>query len=133
MSLAMRPTARSGLTAAGLAAFVLGAALFGPLLSPADAGHYQISGYCGSPHGLVHGSSTTDGAFHSRVEIGGCPPTYKVCSVGVIYSDFYVTDRSYQTTCNASYNHGGNEQEGIANTFYEAVFDPHGHRPHSHY
>lgn len=49
------------------ASLVLALALVGGAAPPASAAHYHVN--CVA-HGLVHGSSTTDGAAHGRVESG---------------------------------------------------------------
>lgn len=96
----------------------------------ASAGHYHNN--C-VDHGMVHGSSTTDGAWHARVE-GGCGnPGTKSCLVksssGTTHYASYVGAGS-TATCN-QFSYGCcNEQTGYAQVGFVAVFSTHNHNAH---
>lgn len=96
----------------------------------ASAGHYHNN--C-VDHGLVHGSSTTDGSWHARVE-GGCGnPGLKSCLVksssGTTYYASYIGTGN-SATCNQWSNYCCNEQTGYANVGFSAVFSTHNHFAH---
>lgn len=102
------------------------------------AGHYHTN--CVG-HGLVHGSSTTDGAVHSRVEAGCGNPGQKNCKVRVAgYYDSNGNPVNFawewvaggaNVTCNAFSNLGaGKEQISHATVDFDGVFASHAHYAH---
>lgn len=96
----------------------------------ASAGHYHNN--C-VDHGLVHGSSTTDNSWHSRVE-GGCGnPGMKSCLVvsasGVTFYASYIGTGN-NATCNQWSNYCCSEQSGHANVGFVNVFSSHNHYAH---
>jgi hypothetical protein len=124
-------------TTLGLPFVVLLAAMtaffFGAVIKVATADHYHTAGYCGAPNGLVHGSSTTDQAYHARIELGNCPPTHKYCAVYNSQSGGALNyAETYDSTCNAftSWN-GAAECHGYAVVDYEVVFGQHNHLAHN--
>lgn len=111
---------------------VLVAALAAMLVfsATASAGHYHTN--CVG-HGLVHGSSTTDNSWHSRVE-GGCGnPGMKSCLVksggGTTYYASYIGTGN-PATCNQWSNYCCGEQSGYATVDFNAVFSSHNHSAH---
>lgn len=97
--------------------------------STASASHYHTN--CVG-HGLVHGSSTTDGSWHARVE-GGCGnPGMKTCQVRSATSTWYTSyiGTGNPATCNQWSNGCCNEQTGSAYVDFNAVFSAHSHYPH---
>jgi hypothetical protein len=105
---------------------------FGIVARGAVAGHYHTAGPCGAGNGMVQGSSTTDGAYHARVEMpSSCPPTEKLCAVynypqvgAFAYGDVYYG------TCNQFLQYTP-ECEGYAGVFYDAEFSMHNHFAHN--
>lgn len=97
--------------------------------STASAGHYHTN--CVG-HGMVHGSSTTDGSWHARVE-GGCGnPGLKTCTVRAgstpVYTSLIGTGNS--ATCNQWSSYCCTEQSGTAWVAFNGVFSGHSHSAH---
>lgn len=118
-----------------IAAFLLGGAYHA---TRANAAHYHTN--CVG-HGLVHGSSTTDGAVHARVEAGCGNPGWKRCRLRVQgYYDAYGNPVNfawenvfpgYNVTCNAFSNLGaGKEPISYATLDFDGVFASHSHYAH---
>jgi hypothetical protein len=109
---------------------VLAAFAFGALVHVAAADHYHTN--CVG-HGFVHGSSTTDGSFFSRVETG-CSSTYRRCSIysGGVWRGEEITPNT-GTTCNAWSNSFGSYSEcgSYANVYDQDVFSAHNHLAHN--
>ena len=81
------------------------------------------------PHGFVHGTSTTDGSFHSRVE-SGCGSGQRRCA---IYSYGSLRGEGFASggaTCNLWSNAYGNYTEcaSTSHTYYNGVFSDHVHK-----
>lgn len=103
---------------------------------------YACNGNCSTGHGMVHGSSTTDNAFHSRVD--SRPPNpggFWAQCVLRRYPDqnvYIVGEKtSYGDLCNAFTNGGWYEQASIAKVHsYDcggcsgSRIDEHGHLAH---
>lgn len=111
---------------------LLSAAVLGALLvcsGPAKAGHYHTN--CVG-HGMVHGSSTTDGSWFARVEAGCGNPGRKTCVVksnGVAKYTTYIGSGS-SAMCN-QWSYGCcTEQTGSATVDFDGVFSSHTHYPH---
>ncbi len=80
-------------------------------------------------HGYVHGSSQTDGSFHSRVE-AGCGPNSRLCDIyvgGAFKGGLSVLPTS---TCNAwSRNYGDyRECDSTSHTELRSYFSNHTHK-----
>ena len=75
----------------------------------ASANHYHSAGNCSTPtpHGLVHGSSTNDSAFHARVEGANCGYK-KVCTPAIAnqWTGATVTTYGVSNTCNSFASRG---------------------------
>jgi hypothetical protein len=108
---------------------------FGAIVHLAAAAHWHSagppSGSCSAGNGLVHGASTTDGAFRARVDQDTCPPTFHDCETldsrnfnSLAYSS------AYYGTCDAFYNAGVPEQYGAAAVQYQTTFSLHIHYAH---
>lgn len=73
---------------------------FGAAVRVAVADHYHV--YCNAGgaagHGFVHGTSTTDNAWHARVELG-CGATLKHCEGGSIGRGSKGYTQSIESTC----------------------------------
>src|SRR5918998_251936 len=108
-----------------LAGFIWGAAV-----KVALAEHYHVA--CVA-HGFVHGESTTDGSFHSRVD-AGCGSGYRQCE---IYSNGSFQGRSTVSsasgTCNLWSRSLGSYTEcaSTAHTYSAGVFSNHVHKAHN--
>jgi hypothetical protein len=116
--------------AARLLVAVLAAFAFGALVRATNADHYHSN--CVG-HGFVHGSSTSDGSFFSRVE-PGCGSTWRRCSIysgGVFRGEEITPDGG--TTCNAwSFSFGSfSECRSYANVYSSGVFSAHNHLAHN--
>lgn len=78
----------------------------------ASADHYHSAGNCSTAteHGLVHGSSTNDSAFHARVESANCGYR-KVCTPAIAnqWTDTSEVTYGVSTRCN---NFAGQGPEG---------------------
>lgn len=103
---------------------------FGAIVRLAGADHYHSN--CVG-HGFVHGSSTTDGSFFSRVE-AGCGSTYRRCAIysnGSFRGDEVASNST--TTCNAWSSSFGNYVECLshAEVYNAGVFSTHDHRAHN--
>lgn len=111
---------------------LLAAAILAILLiysAQATASHYHTN--CVG-HGMVHGSSTTDGSWHARVEAGCGNPGTKTCVVksnGVAKYTSYVASGTASTCNQWSYN-CCSEQTGSATVDFNGVFSSHTHYPH---
>jgi hypothetical protein len=84
-------------------------------------------------HGFVHGDSTTDGSFFSRVE-AGCGSTSRRCEIynwGSFVGSISVGGTT--TTCNAwSRNYGDyTECASTAHVYSSGVFNEHIHKAHN--
>lgn len=111
----------------GLAVCVVACALsLGAITQVAWAQHHYHVNCVG--HGFVHGESTTDGSFFSRV-LYGCGSGPRHCAIynyGSFVGDLAVGGTS---TCNAwSYTYGTYvECASSARVFYSGVFSSHDH------
>lgn len=105
---------------------LLCAVSFGAIAQVAWASHhYHVT--C-VPHGFVHGDSTSDGSFFSRVEYG-CSSEARRCAI-YNYGNFIARVIVGGTsTCNAwSRNYGTyRECASSAHVEYYGVFSEHGH------
>lgn len=85
--------------------------------STASAGHYHSAGNCSTstPHGLVHGSSTNDSAFHARVEGADCGYK-KVCTPAIAnqWTSNTVVTYGVSNTCNSFASRGPEGPCGFA-------------------
>jgi hypothetical protein len=102
---------------------------FGAITRVALAEHFHTN--CVG-HGFVHGSSTTDGSFFSRVE-HGCGTGTKYCAIytwGSFVGDMSVAGSD---TCNLwSRNYGTpTECASTAHVSYSGVFSNHVHKAHN--
>lgn len=110
---------------------ILVAAAAGALAQLAFAGHYHTN--CVG-HGFVHGSSTTDGSFHARVEAGCGNPGQKTCVLyiyGQPYGSSDTVPAGVNSTCNAWSFAGGTECAGSAHVDFDGVFVSHEHLAHN--
>lgn len=100
--------------------------------STANAGHYHTN--CVG-HGYVHGSSTIDNAFHSRVEAGCGNPGKKTCLLRK--SGVNIGGTSVPTGQNSTCNFFGccsyNEETSWADVDFDGVFASHTHLAHIMY
>lgn len=105
----------------------------------ASADHYHSAGNCSTAteHGLVHGSSTNDSAFHARVESANCGYR-KVCTPAVANRWTGTTEVTYGVSvrCNSFSSHGPEGACGFAVVGSAAqsgtlIFTSHPH--YSHY
>lgn len=128
-----RPHRRIGATTTALAvALIAWSAASGT--APASAAHYHVN--CVA-HGLVHGSSTNDGAAHSRVE-SGCSgqsfckmddPNHPDGAGNPLQLGFQFTNSS--TTCNVFVNnYPFGEWSFRSRTSRSGQFGEHSHYPH---
>jgi hypothetical protein len=114
-------------------AIALGACLGAGLASSpaAQANHYHTA--CVN-HGFVHGSSTTDNAFHSRIEAGCGNPGLKRCRFNYIggggLSNYDEVPTGVNLTCNFFSNNQWGELASTAEVLFEGVFSAHGHGAH---
>jgi hypothetical protein len=102
------------------------AAAWGFAAQTAVSGHYHTN--CVG-HGLVHGGSTTDGSFHSRVE-SGCGGGWKTCS---LYTSYSLRGTSYAldpSSCNFWVG-TGTECASEAHVDYDGIFSSHIHWAHN--
>lgn len=106
-----------------------GCGYFGASARSADADHYHAN--CVG-HGLVHGSSATDGSFHSRVE-PGCGDGRRECAIVVEGTRRGAVATYDQSVCNAWSNQFGSYREclGEARVLYVGTFSEHDHRAHN--
>lgn len=97
----------------------------------AFAAHYHTN--CVG-HGFVHGSSTTDNAFHARVEAGCGNPGSKNCVLrstnGAIFIASHSIAAGVNQGCNAFSNYGFWERSSKATVDFNGVFVSHDHFPH---
>ncbi|HEV3001563.1 MAG TPA: hypothetical protein VGW75_12550 [Solirubrobacteraceae bacterium] len=113
---------RGVLLLATLAAFA-----FGAVIKVASASHYHTN--CNG-HGLVHGNSTSDSAYHSRVEGGPCQRTSR-CDVGQFGNIVSYGGAAAGVTCDNFLSGYGPECYGNAWTRLTDAFDYHRHDAHS--
>lgn len=116
---AVRAAVLAALTLAAMVAFS----------GTATANHYHTN--CVG-HGMVHGSSTTDGSFFARVEGGCSDPGMKTCSVrtgSLVYATSYIGTGN-PATCNQWSNYCCAEQSSYATVDFNGVFSSHSHYPH---
>lgn len=102
----------------------------GLLISTADrvgANHFHVT--CNN-HGLVHGGSTFDGVYHSRVEGGPCIGESR-CDTGFAGSIIIYGIASPGFTCDNIYNSPVAECKGNAWTRLDGHFVYHRHDAHS--
>ena len=104
--------------------------IWGAAVRVALADHYHVA--CVG-HGFVHGDSTTDGSFFSRVE-AGCGSTYRQCEIysnGAFKGSTSVSNSS--STCNLWSRSLGNYTEcaSTAHTYSAGVFSNHVHKAHN--
>lgn len=93
----------------------------------------QAAGAAG--HGFVHGGSTTDNAWHSRIELG-CGRTLKHCEVGSVGGASKGYSQSIESTCDrlgygSAYRFKDTECWGWAYVFQEGRINAHHHLPHN--
>lgn len=104
---------------------------FGATVLTATASHYHTN--CVG-HGFVHGDSTTDGSFFSRVETG-CSSNYRKCAIYTngTWRGEEITPNT-GTTCNAWSNSFGsyNECNAWAHVYNPDVFSDHVHYAHNY-
>jgi len=103
---------------------------WGAMVKVALAQHYHVN--CVG-HGLVHGSSTTDGSFFARVE-AGCGSTSRRCELYTHGSfDGGETVSGTTTTCNAWSRSFGDFTEcaSTAHVYSAGVFADHVHLAHN--
>lgn len=117
-------TSSIGWPRAAAAGLVLGIAC-GAMTAVAPASHYHVN--CNN-HGLVHGSSTTDGWFHSRVEGTPCQRGSR-CDVGQFSTIYYYGSAGAGVTCNQLLN--ATECAGNAWVRLNDAFAYHRHDAHS--
>lgn len=103
---------------------------WGAVVKVALADHYHVA--CVG-HGFVHGDSTTDGSFFSRVE-PGCGSTYRQCDLysnGSFIGGSSVSGTSL--TCNLWSRSIGNFTEcaSTAHVYSAGVFSTHVHKAHN--
>lgn len=99
---------------------------FGAVVTVAYASsHYHVS--CVG-NGFVHGDSTTDGSFFSRVE-SGCSSATRSCTLFVSGSYIGQILTSGSSTCNLWSRTYGNYSEcaGMARVRFDGVFSEHDH------
>jgi hypothetical protein len=111
---------------------VLAAAFsFGVIVRAAMAVHFHTTA-CGTGHGMVHGTSTTDGKFHARVDRGGCPATHKGCvAYYVPTTTVLASEQTTTANCDAYYGGGAySEYQEAAYVTYDTVFSGHSHYHH---
>jgi hypothetical protein len=115
-------------------AIALGVCLGASLGSPpaALANHYHTT--CVN-HGFVHGSSTTDNAFHSRIEAGCGNPGLKRCRFtfidgGGLQPQYDQVPAGVNVTCNLFSNNQWGESASLAEVLFEGVFSAHSHGSH---
>jgi hypothetical protein len=102
---------------------------WGAMVKVALADHYHVA--CVG-HGFVHGESTTDGSFFSRVE-AGCGSTYRQCDLYSNGSFIGGSSASGSLTCNLWSRSIGNFTEcaSTAHTYSAGVFSNHVHKAHN--
>jgi len=104
--------------------------LWGAAVKVALADHYHVA--CVG-HGFVHGDSTTDGSFFSRVE-AGCGSTLRECELYTNGSFIGGSSVSGSTaTCNLWSRSLGSYTEcaSTAHTYSSGVFSNHVHKAHN--
>ena len=103
---------------------------FGAIVSFATAGHYHVN--CNN-HGLVHGGSTADSAYHARVESAPCWYPSR-CDVGQWNNIIRYGTAGRGVTCD-TFIYAGPECAGLARVELGdvgvVVFNYHGHKAHS--
>lgn len=116
---------------AAVVALLLAAATWGAIAQTAIGDHYHSS--CVG-HGFVHGSSTTDGSMHSRVESdgvsGGCGDARRYCDLytnGAYRGGSSAIDPS---SCNFWVG-SGTECASTAHVDFDGVFASHIHFAHN--
>jgi hypothetical protein len=103
---------------------------WGATVTVALADHYHVA--CVA-HGFVHGESTSDGSFHSRVD-AGCGSTFRQCE---IYSNGSfkgsTTVNNSSGTCNLWSRSIGSFTEcaSTAHVYSAGVFSNHVHKAHN--
>jgi hypothetical protein len=104
---------------------------WGAAVTLATAGHYHVA--CVA-HGFVHGDSTTDGSFFSRVE-PGCGSTLRRCEL-YTYGSFIGSETASgtTTTCNLWSRSFGNYTEcaSKSHNYSAGVFASHAHLAHNY-
>jgi hypothetical protein len=102
------------------------AASFGAITSIATGAHYHVN--C-NDHGLVDGGSTSDSAYHSRVEGGPCHASSS-CSIGQFNTIIYYGAASVGFTCDQFVSGYGPECAGFARVALTGRFAEHRHDAH---
>jgi hypothetical protein len=102
---------------------------WGAVVKVALADHYHVA--CVG-HGFVHGESTTDGSFFSRVE-PGCGSTFRQCQLYSNGSFVGSSSAGGNLTCNLWSRSIGNFTEcaSTAHTYSAGVFSNHVHKAHN--
>lgn len=100
---------------------------FAAITSLETADHYHVN--CNN-HGLVHGSSTRDSAYHSRVESGPCQ-AYAACDVGQVSNIILRGSTNPGVTCDTFLSGYGPECDGFAKTGTDGPFVYHRHNAHN--
>jgi hypothetical protein len=83
-------------------------------------------------HGFVHGSSNTDGSFHSRVESGAAPRYCEIDTLNHPAPYLFESIGDFTTTCNVW---SGERWQSATECIYRSETDPaqydvkHHHRP----
>ena len=110
---------------------------FSAAVHVASADHYHVFCNAGGAagHGFVHGGSTTDGAWHARVETG-CGNTLKYCEAGSIGQGSKGFTRSLESACDklvygTGYLYKDQECWGWAYLSQDARINPHYHYAHN--
>jgi hypothetical protein len=99
-------------------------------VTDAWANHYHVN--CVG-HGFVHGSSTTDNEFHSRVENGCGNPGAKRCDLDFIDGNGDPkgsVPAGVDATCNTPSNGQWGEYASVAIVDFNGVFSVHNHSAH---
>lgn len=100
---------------------------FGAITNIATADHYHVN--CNN-HGLVHGSSTADSNYHSRVEGSPCVMASR-CKVGQWGNNIREGWGTPGATCNIQLVGYGPECGGTADVFADK-WGPSFHRHYAH-
>jgi hypothetical protein len=97
---------------------------------PAFSNHFHAT--CVG-HGFVHGESTTDNSFHSRVNDGCGNPGRKSCRLvtayGTVFKEEFIA-AGVAATCNVWSNYEYGEFASTARVDFNNVFSLHDHHAH---